>query len=645
MNRRISTLGFLAFAVAAAVAVPGADPPGAAVPVLRGVRGLRAVAADAQASVFFATGAGEISQLAARNLTAPLAATRGSADGLAFDATGNMYAADARQKSVWKVTPWGAVSLFSDKCGDTPAQPVRVAVSPAGQVFFTDGLGGRVCRAGADGKATAVASGLASPTGIAVSAASGAVFVAASDGNIWKIAGRKRQPFAKLEGAGTAGGMALDAEGNLYIARDGGGRVSILDASGKPAGDLAIPGPTVSDLAFGGATLQDLYAVEAESGTLYRVRARARARSQRLPWEDDAPLAITEPVDGAILNRHDGTAAEGGLRIAVKGRSRTGGTVRINGAEVPVRGGRFETSLVLKERETAIRAEAGRGRQEIKVLWDRDSFRRYRFSVDDNVWFLRDIARHADSYKSLFDNPYLAFWRDLHRKYGTKVHFNVYYETDGFNLTRMPDKYRDEWRQNADWIRLTFHARANNPDRPYLHTTAERIRDDYRLVSSEIRRFAGPELLSPVTTVHWGTITRAGARALHEEGVRTLAAYFQSRDELPDVCMYLPWAQWTHLSGRDYWKDTREDLLMVRHDMVVNLFPVARIVPFLDRLAEDPHRSEVLELMIHEQYFYPTYVAYEPDYRERVETAVRWAAEHGYKPVFYADGFVGAPAK
>ena len=641
MNRGISRVGFLAFAVV--VSVPAADPQGAAVPVLRGVRGLRAVTADAQASVFFATGAGEISRLAVRNLAAPLAATRGSADGLAFDAGGNMYAADARQKSVWKVTPWGAVSLFTAQCGGTPIEPVRVGVSAGGQVFFTDRLGGRVCRAGADGRAAALASGLAAPTGIAISASSGNVLVGGPDGKIWKIAGSKRKLFATLEGGGTPGGMALDAEGNLYIARDGGGRVSILDASGKPAGDLAVPGPAVSDLAFGGATLQDLYAVEAESGTLYRVRARAR--SQRLPWEDDTGLAITEPVDGAILNRHDGTAVEGGLRIAVKGRSRTGATVRVNGVVVPVGGGRFETSLVLKERETAIRADAGRVRQEIKVLWDRDSFRRYRFSVDDNIWFLRDIARHADSYKSLFDNPYLAFWRDLHRKYGTKIHFNVYYETDGFNLTQMPDRYRDEWRRNADWMRLTFHARANDPARPYLHTTAERIRGDYRLVTSEIRRFAGPELLSPVTTVHWGTITRAGARALHEEGVRTLAAYFETRDELPDVCMYLPWAQWTHLSGRDYWKDTREDLLMVRHDMVVNLFPVARIVPFLDRLAEDPHRSEVLELMIHEQYFYPDYVAYEPDYRERVETAVRWAAEHGYKPVFYADGFVGAPAK
>jgi hypothetical protein len=46
--------------------------------------------------------------------------------------------------------------------------------------------------------------------------------------------------------------------------------------------------------------------------------------------------------------------------------------------------------------------------------------------------------------------------------------------------------------------------------------------------------------------------------------------------------------------------------------------------------------------MIHEQYFYPDYVAYEPDYRQRVERAIDWVSGHGYKPVFYDEGFLGA---
>jgi len=62
----------------------------------------------------------------------------------------------------------------------------------------------------------------------------------------------------------------------------------------------------------------------------------------------------------------------------------------------------------------------------------------------------------------------------MHRKYGTKIHHNLYYQTAGFNLSQMPAKFRAEWQQNADWLRLTFHARANEPDRPYVHSSARR---------------------------------------------------------------------------------------------------------------------------------------------------------------------------
>ena len=60
-------------------------------------------------------------------------------------------------------------------------------------------------------------------------------------------------------------------------------------------------------------------------------------------------------------------------------------------------------------------------------------------------------------------------------------------------------------------------------------------------------------------------------------------------------------------------------------------------MPRLEEIAADPHQAEILELMIHEQYFHPDYVAYEPDYRQRVERAIEWVSRRGYKPVFYGD--------
>ncbi len=351
------------------------------------------------------------------------------------------------------------------------------------------------------------------------------------------------------------------------------------------------------------------------------------------------PLKITEPPDGAILNRHDGVTTPEGLRVTVRGEG--SGSVRVNGVAARSAGGRWEAQVLLTRLENRIVAESGAARDAITVLWDRDSRPRYRVSIDDNIWFLRDIARKR--YDSIFDNPFMAFWREMHRKYGAKVHFNIYYETEGFDLSQMPDRYKDEWRRNADWIRLSFHARANDPDRPYLEAPAEQVIRDYRRVTAEILRFAGKEVLGPVTTIHWGEATREACQALRKEGIRVLAGYFEFDPRgRPRVSYYLPEERVRYLSGRDYWKDTQLDLLFVRHDIVLNSFTPPQILERLERIGADPHQAEVMELMIHEQYFYPDYRAYEPDYKQRVETAIRWATERGYRPAFFGDGFLGA---
>jgi hypothetical protein len=230
----------------------------------------------------------------------------------------------------------------------------------------------------------------------------------------------------------------------------------------------------------------------------------------------------------------------------------------------------------------------------------------------------------------------------MHEKYGTKIHFNLFYETQAFNLSQMPDKFRTEWQANAHWIHLSLHARANDPDRPYLDASAEQIRGDYRRVEHEIERFAGKELTSPVTTVHWAEAPRDAIQALRQEGVHVVVSNFEANAAgLATESLYLPLEQWRYMSGHDYWKDRQVDVTFIRHDIVINLVPLPDIVAHLERIAADPHQSEVMELMIHEQYFYPDYVAYEPDYRQRVETAIRWVTEKGYKPVFYSDGFLG----
>ena len=85
-------------------------------------------------------------------------------------------------------------------------------------------------------------------------------------------------------------------------------------------------------------------------------------------------------------------------------------------------GEKFVAQVVLQEPETDLTAVAqtsnGRHEDRVRVVWDRKSFPRYRVAIDDNGYFLRDIAEKQ--YGSLFDCFYLKMLRDLHQSTAPK---------------------------------------------------------------------------------------------------------------------------------------------------------------------------------------------------------------------------------
>jgi len=366
-------------------------------------------------------------------------------------------------------------------------------------------------------------------------------------------------------------------------------------------------------------------------------------------------IKIIDPVDGAILNKNDGKQDLGGLEIVVRGVAPYKSKVTVNDMRAETRGEGcasydiFECRIILKEWENHVTAKSMVGydvtTDSIMVLWDRNTIKRYRFSTDDNILFLKDLALNASKYNSIFDNEYLAFWKEMHGKYGTRVHFNIYYQTSGFNLSQMPDKYKSEWEENSEWMRLTFHALQDEPSNPYVNASYQEMLHDFNLVTREIIRFAGRSLLSPFTTVHWADASLDACKALRASGIIGLVGGFFIDPDVgkPFVSYYLGDERTEYLNGRDYWKDTKTDILFIKHDLVINKIELDDIAPTLDFIASNPHRSDVMEVIIHEQYFRPELSHYEPDVKERVITALEWLTGNGYKSVFYEDGFLGSP--
>ncbi len=358
------------------------------------------------------------------------------------------------------------------------------------------------------------------------------------------------------------------------------------------------------------------------------------------------PLAIDEPFHGAVLNRRHGEEVEGGLKVRVTGQAPLIQNVTVNGQPARRDGNRFSAEVVLRERETDVVAAAqgvfGSSEHRVRVVWDRNSFPRYRFSVDDNSFFLRDVAQKQ--YKSLFDCFYLKVFRDLHEKYGAKFVLNIYYTTgDDFELPQFPDRYKGEWQDNADWLALAFHAHANDPARPYQYAPPARLIGDLDKVAEQIHRFAGEATYSPPTVIHWGMVQPSALKPLYERGVRVLSGYFSRRGSVWDVNYLVDEDRSEYMSRHDALMDFGSGIVFSKVDIVCNNTPIERIVPTLAPLAEDPNTAEIMDLFTHEQYFWPFYSHFVPDHAERLDTAIRWVTEHGYKPVLFHEGFMGAP--
>jgi len=347
-------------------------------------------------------------------------------------------------------------------------------------------------------------------------------------------------------------------------------------------------------------------------------------------------IRFLTPIDGTMLCDKAGITDKNALLVDITLKAAPGRRITVNGLKTTDNAGyytikypltAYENKLIARDTESGDYTEA-------TIYRLKDASMKYRLSLDDNIWFFQDIVKN--NYKSLFDNPYLGLMKEMNEKYGTKVHANIYYccpEFGTFNLSQFPDKYKGEFEEASDWLRMSFHALKNLPDRPYENASYEQAFEECEMVTNEILRFAGEKTLSDYTTIHWCTGTYDACRAYRENGYKYLQGgtpvnyYINDEQFLEAVRKY------------GYYHDADTDLAFTTSLCNLNNTQNTpqRIPDFLDNIEKHYPLNGFIDLIIHEQYFYPHYRNYLPDYRERVEAGIKWCYEHGYEPSFRSE--------
>ncbi|MBR2356953.1 MAG: hypothetical protein IKA65_02855 [Lentisphaeria bacterium] len=372
-------------------------------------------------------------------------------------------------------------------------------------------------------------------------------------------------------------------------------------------------------------------------------------------------LEVINMRNGSVLSHLDGVETADSLTVEVRGITDTASIVKINGEPAVVRDRIFSGKAVLKEKinEIVITSDNQFGENQLKltVMWDKNSFRRFSFFIDDNSFFWTEIMKNRPA--SLFDQFYLKNLKNIHDKYGTKFCLNCFYRNDHDpdkpELKDFPEDYRGEFDANSDWLRLAFHAYSEFPDRPYQHVATEKLAEDYDLLQKEIVRIAGEKAFAAAPVIHWAMTNPKNLYVLKERGVNILTGGYSVSRTSVDVAETSPVSDIGYFYERDVvdyvtegkiFYDKFTGMMLSNDFCCCNYDDIAALDRRFGRYCDpsSPNYRETLALMTHEQYSFPYYQNYIPNHFERMEYACKLVAEAGYEPVFMDEGLFGNKA-
>lgn len=388
-------------------------------------------------------------------------------------------------------------------------------------------------------------------------------------------------------------------------------------------------------------------------------------------------LSITNLREGALLNSHHGIERATGLTIEIQGINTFGTPVKINGVPAQQDGLRFSAPVELTQKinivEVATMTSYGEFSQKLTLVWDKKSFRRCNFYIDDNIFLFTELAKERPA--RAFDHFYLKALKEIHNKYGLKITLNTFYHNDHeeFLLKDMPDIWKSEFTDNSDWLKISLHAYSEFPDRPYAEASRKDFLRDYNMLKSEVERFAGSSAFIIPAVLHWNNLSSGVADELIKLGCPCYSESMRHRvmstppfDELTEIEqreefrseIYVPPTEplarhygfaeeigYLEKHGAVY---DRGLGIFFYHDWIIcNLLTLEQIPRLFKRVRDtaDTYKCDLFSAGGHEQYSFPGYSNYQPDHFQKLDETARLMVEDaGCTPVFYQDGLLGNTA-
>ena len=278
------------FASAVSVLADGVVAPGATLEKLAGdFKFTEGPTGDAHGNLFFVDQPNDrIMEWSAEGKLSTFLQPSGRANGMMFDAAGNLIACADERNELWSIAPDKNITVLLTNCdGKYFNGPNDVWIAPDGGLYFTDPFYKRpwwdhqvmaltneeVFHLAADKQTLRrVTEDLKKPNGITGTPDGKKLFVAdIGAGKTWRydIAADGSLTNKTFFCALGSDGMTLDEAGNLYLTGKG---VTVFDPAGKQIDHIDVPESWSANVCFGGAGRKTLFITASKS--LYSIATK-----------------------------------------------------------------------------------------------------------------------------------------------------------------------------------------------------------------------------------------------------------------------------------------------------------------------------------------------------------------------------------
>lgn len=250
-------------------------------------------------------------------------------------------------------------------------------------------------------------------------------------------------------------------------------------------------------------------------------------------------------------------------------------------------------------------------------------------SFDDVYNCISDISSH--NYSSVFDNSFLGDLKHFHDTYGavfTLNCFNTCSKQPDYDISNMPDTYMEEFSENSDWLKFSFHSEDENANYGSLENTSlgtatgnceEKIKASYNKFTSAILNATGTaNSIDRVARLGFFGGTENNVKALMEceYGITGLLAADDTR-----ISYYLNDTDNNYLLKNYEYYDKNNDIKMFKSQVRLENVRDNKINEQFSLISSID--SNMIEIFTHEQ-------NYNNSVKARLEEYLKWAKNKNY---------------